>query len=420
MDIKWSAIVGTRNTPHLIKSFVERWKKVVPNGEHYLIIVDSGIDLETKLMFNNHNLNNVYYHDVDPEFTLSDTYNYGVEKSLSNYISFLHNDIWLPEKYFDKLSESFEEDKICISRRIEPIVFSQNTSNEIVKYIDCGSSWDTIDEGKIYTSMNEIPDFYGSHLFNFFISFHKSLYEEVGGMDNLFDPMFCEDDDLHKRWDMLNKQYKLMGKVQFYHMPSQTSRYSDEYRYKTKIIEDISNVNYFRKWGAKTGDNRIPKIKNSLFVKYNPDEFNNIMKFYEMFFSKIYFIIEDNSIDAKEKIDKFIEENQKYTQFDLSKRIFIITSKELKNKIGNDVSYYSIILKSKIDFELLLELNDIVLSNNSMGLYKLDKDNILMIHKEINIENLINSVQISIDDRIDYNTWKELKKQREWKKSLYD
>ena len=43
MDIKWSAIVGTRNTPHLIKSFVERWKKVVPNGENYLIIVDSGI-----------------------------------------------------------------------------------------------------------------------------------------------------------------------------------------------------------------------------------------------------------------------------------------------------------------------------------------------------------------------------------------
>lgn len=425
MDITWSVVVGTRNTPHLIKGFIERWKKVVPNGEHHLVIVDSGNDSETEMLLNDEKLNNsnIWYYVIDDDSTLSDTYNFGAKKCKTEFISFLHNDIWLPDGYFEKLSNSFELDKICITRRIEPIFFANSISNETVKYIDCGTSWDTINEDRIYKSMNTILDKYGYRYFNFFISFHRSLYTEVGGMDNLFDPMFCEDDDIHKRWCMLGKEFKLMGNVQFYHMPSQTSRYSKEYEFKTKAIEDNSNKNFFRKWGTKTQNIKLPKITNALIAAFdstcnNDEKFNHIMTMNEMFFSFVYFIVsDDHAMElVKEKIYEWLTEEQKYTQIDLSNKVKAIKKEDLSKVLKDDKILYSIVYKKSINISRMLDLNDLVVNNQHVGKYMIDSDNVLIIHQEINIDNFESQVKIDRTNRIDINLWKRLKKERVWKR----
>jgi GT2 family glycosyltransferase len=74
---------------------------------------------------------------------------------------------------------------------------------------------------------------------------------EIGGMDNLYNPMFCEDDDLIKRWELIGMNCFTALDSMCYHFVSKTSRFSNEYINRTQQIEHNSNRNFIRKWGFR-------------------------------------------------------------------------------------------------------------------------------------------------------------------------
>ena len=56
--------------------------------------------------------------------------------------------------------------------------------------------------------------------------------------------MFCEDDDLIKRFKLLGLELITSLDAICYHFVSKTSRFSDEYQNKTQQIEMNSNKNF--------------------------------------------------------------------------------------------------------------------------------------------------------------------------------
>ncbi len=60
--------------------------------------------------------------------------------------------------------------------------------------------------------------------------------------------MFCEDDDLFLRLNLMAMNIHIALDALCYHFVSKTSRFSEEYKNKTKRIEANSIRNYIRKW----------------------------------------------------------------------------------------------------------------------------------------------------------------------------
>ena len=63
--------------------------------------------------------------------------------------------------------------------------------------------------------------------------------------------MFCEDDDLIHRLDLLDLKLITSLDAICYHFVSKTSRFSEEYQTRTQQIEANSNRNFIRKWGER-------------------------------------------------------------------------------------------------------------------------------------------------------------------------
>ena len=134
---------------------------------------------------------------------------------------------------------------------------------------------------------------------------------DIGGLDNLFNPMFCEDDDLIRRWKLLGMNCFTSLDAICYHFVSKTSRFSEEYANRTQQIELKSNRNFIRKWGTRSN---APKYDIG-FVVENCDD--KLVEALEPWCSNIYVDEDgDNAIRTY-----YIIKERKNTSFNLSQRV---------------------------------------------------------------------------------------------------
>lgn len=311
MEHEISFLVGLKNNLEYSKFFYQNVRKLHPSVE--IVFVSYGSTDGTHNWLDNlHDPFMKYYHS-EVNKTLSDTYNKATEISTKKFACFLHNDMVVGREFLAKLSENLSENDINFYKVVEPPIFAGDLRDWKLT-LDFGHDIHTFDFQKFLDFENKyIAEITSSKTFtshtSFFLCVKRSTLLEIGGLDNLFNPMFCEDDDLIIRLKLLGLKTVQLNKALVYHFVSKTSRFSEEYKSKTEAIEQKSQRNFIRKWGSRN-TSKVPE-KYDVGIVLKKGSIEQLQKL-EPLAKTIY-------VDFS--YDEYIRKEQSLTKFDLKERI---------------------------------------------------------------------------------------------------
>jgi GT2 family glycosyltransferase len=288
----------------------------------------------------------------------SDNYNKAASLATKDYITFVHNDIVLAPGFIENLEKHLNPDTIVSYTTIEPPIFAGHERPGKIIY-DLGTELSTLNIEKLYQFTQEKQIEYKDKIEQgivFFMCMPKDKYLEIGGLDNLYNPMFCEDDDLILRWKLMKMNLITSLDAICYHFVSKTSRFSEEYKQHTHQIEVNSNRNFIRKWGS-----RNPKVKYDIgYIMTNSNV--ALLSIVEPWCNTIY--IDNYNRVAGEYFDK----EQHTTRFDLKSRVKPYDS-ENQNEIIIQFDGSKLTQQS---FDILMQLPDILTESGEIGEFELD------------------------------------------------
>ena len=320
-----SFLIGLKNNLEYTRFFYENVRKSYPSVE--IVFVSFGSTDGTHQWLDNLNDPFLKYYYSEESKTLSDTYNKATEIATKQFVCFLHNDMVLGKHFLENLSKDLSESNINFYKVVEPPIFTEDFRDWKLTH-DFGDDIHLFDVEKFF-------DFEAEYISNvknstaattdssFFLCVQRDTLLKIGGLDNLFNPMFCEDDDLIIRLKFLGLDTIQLNRALVYHFVSKTSRFSKEYENKTKAIEEKSQRNYIRKWGFKNGS--TPLITYDVGIVLNN---GNVEKLFELEpFAKVIY--------TDFPFEDYMNKEQAHTKYDLKEKIKPI--EELKN---HDVMVY--------------------------------------------------------------------------------
>ena len=353
-----SLLVGLKNNLDYNRHFYTTTRNLYPDVE--ICFVSYGSTDGTHEWLHTLNDHNVHYHCSTEQKTFSDTFNKAAELATKEYVAYLHNDIALAPGFLENLHKHVAPNRIVSYTTIEPPIFAgHERPGKIIK--DLGADLNTFDLEALYNFTKEKQVEYKDKIefgITFFMCMPRKTLLEVGGMDNLFSPMFCEDDDIINRFKLLGLETFTALDAICYHFVSKTSRFSEEYQNRTQVIEARSNRNYVRKWGSRGS----VKKYDIGFVVSNCNY--DLLTFLEPWCSTIY--VDD---EMQVLTTHYIDAEQKHTKFNLDKKI-----KDLKHTIPNN----DVIVKfdgkqlTNESFQLLIQLPEIIAESGEVGDFELD------------------------------------------------
>jgi hypothetical protein len=352
-----SILVGLKNNLEYTKYFYETTRELYPEVE--ICFASYGSTDGTKEWLDSLNDVNTKYFYSDESKTFSDTFNKATYLATNEYVVYLHNDIVLAPNFIENLEKHVSPNNIVSYTTIEPPIFvDHERPGKIIK--DFGSSLETFNKEAMFEFVKDQKQYQNKTELGitFFMCMPRKTLLEIGGLDNLFKPMFCEDDDLILRWKLLGLNCITSLDSICYHFVSKTSRFSDEYKNTTNKIELCSNRNFVRKWGFRKSN--YNKKYNIAFVVHNCS--THLLDILEPWCSKIYIDI---------PFDDYIEKEQINTKFDLSKRILPIQNNypEKENDIIVEFDANKITQQS---FLLIQNLSEIIKESGEIGEFELD------------------------------------------------
>jgi len=374
-----SLLVGLKNNLDYNKHFYSTTRELYPEVE--ICFVSYGSTDGTHEWLNSLNDKNVNYFYSPENKTFSDTFNKATKLATKEYVAYLHNDIVLVPGFLENLEKHVSPNNVVSYTTIEPPIFAgHERPGKLIQ--DLGTNLETFDKDKLYQFTKEKQIEYKDKIepgITFFMCLRREVLLQIGGMDNLFNPMFCEDDDLILR-------LKLYGLNQFtsldaicYHFVSKTSRFSEEYKNKTQSIEVNSNKNFIRKWGFRNS------IHNKRYnIAYVVDKCNyDMIAALEPWCDRLYTDDEMGVLQAM-----YYENEHKNTSYDFKKRI--LTTKH-NNAVGeNDIIVEFDGTKLTNDsFNILTNLSDIITESGEVGTFELDIFKITINQIESNTKSLI-------------------------------
>jgi GT2 family glycosyltransferase len=374
-----SLLVGLKNNLDYNKHFYSTTRELYPEVE--ICFVSYGSTDGTHEWLNSLNDKNVNYFYSPENKTFSDTFNKATKLATKEYVAYLHNDIVLAPGFLENLEKHVSPNNVVSYTTIEPPIFAgHERPGKLIQ--DLGIDLETFDKDKLYQFTKKKQIEYKDKIepgITFFMCLRREVLLQIGGMDNLFNPMFCEDDDLILR-------LKLYGLNQFtsldaicYHFVSKTSRFSEEYENKSKSIEVNSNKNFIRKWGFRNSKHN--KRYNIAYIvnKCNYD----IMAALEPWCDRLYTDDEMGVLQAM-----YYENEHKNTSYDFKKRI-------LTTKYNNPIGENDIIVEfdgtklTNDSFNILTNLSDIITESGEVGTFELDIFKITINQIESNTKSLI-------------------------------
>jgi len=355
-----SLLVGLKNNLDYNKHFYETTRQLYPDVE--ICFVSYGSTDGTTDWLDSLQDTNVRIFHSEEQKTFSDTFNKAAELATKDYVSYLHNDIVLAPGFIENLEKHIGPTNIVSYTTIEPPIFAgHERPGKIVK--DFGDSLETFNKDAMFAFVAEQSQYQNKTEpgITFFMCMPRKSLLDIGGMDNLFNPMFCEDDDLIRRWQLLGMNCFTALDSICYHFVSKTSRFSDEYKDKTRIIEHNSNRNFIRKWGSR---NSKHKYSIQSIIK-NCNE--HLLEVLEPWFSCVYI-----ETDLPEIVYKYYQKEHANTKYDLAARIKLFD----KNLFSMD----NIDILVEIDgtkftqntFNIIQQLPDIITESGSVGEFQLD------------------------------------------------
>ena len=374
-----SLLVGLKNNLDYNKHFYSTTRELYPEVE--ICFVSYGSTDGTHEWLNSLNDKNVNYFYSPENKTFSDTFNKATKLATKEYVAYLHNDIVLAPGFLENLEKHVSPNNVVSYTTIEPPIFAgHERPGKLLQ--DLGTDLKTFDKDKLYQFVEQKQSEHKDKIepgITFFMCLRREVLLQIGGMDNLFNPMFCEDDDLILR-------LKLYGLNQFtsldaicYHFVSKTSRFSEEYKNKTKSIEVNSNKNFIRKWGFRNS------IHNKRYnIAYVVDKCNyDMIAALEPWCDRLYIDDEMGVLQAM-----YYENEYKNTSYDFKKRILNI-------KINNPIGENDIIVEfdgtklTNDSFNILTNLSDIITESGEVGTFELDIFKITINQIESNTKSLI-------------------------------
>ena len=359
-----SLLIGLKNNLDYTKNFYNTTRQLYPNVE--LCFVSYGSTDGTNEWLDSLNDENVkYFHSTETK-TFSDTFNKAASLATKDYVMFTHNDIVIAPNFLENIEKHLSPNSIVSYTTIEPPIFAgHERPGKLVK--DFGIDIQSFDLNSMYEFANLTQEEYKDKTMpgiSFFMSMPRKTYLEIGGLDNLYNPMFCEDDDLILRWKLLGLNLFTSLDSVCYHFVSKTSRFSEEYQQRTREIEQHSNKNFIRKWSFRNSKHN--KKYNTAFIVHNCSLL--LLEALEPWCDRIYVNEKFNTIG---RVQDYIEKESENTSFDLSKRVLNI--KENDPYSENDIILEFDALKfSPEAFNIIQNLSDIITESGEVGEFELD------------------------------------------------
>lgn len=168
--------------------------------------------------------------------TLGQNYNAAVKQANGEKIILVHNDMVFKPGFVETMDRHIVPGRITTYTRIEPPIYPDTYPGKII--YDCGTDLESFNKDKwnnCYIEETLVDG--GSQLF------FGCMKADYIGIDGDTFKLFCEDDDIHLRYRILNFEKKVSS-AHVYHFVSKTSRASEE----AKQIERESNKAFQQKW----------------------------------------------------------------------------------------------------------------------------------------------------------------------------
>ena len=279
--------------------------------------------------------------------TLGENYNNAVARATGDKIILLHNDMILSPGFVEQMDKHIQPKRITTYTRIEPPIFNDTYPGKVL--LDCGTELENFDTIKFanYKLDYDLIDG-GSQLF------FGCMREDYIGIDGYTFKMFCEDDDLHRRYRLAGFEHKVSCAA-VYHFVSKTSRTTTDYQQ----IEYNSNRNFIRKWSTRSN---APKY-NIAFVVRNCNL--QLLELLEPWCDRIYI---ENSVRAIST--EYINKEQPNTNFNLFKRVLTIelNDPQGENDIVVEIDVHRL---TNQDFAYIQQLAEIIADSAETGTFEL-------------------------------------------------
>lgn len=364
-----SLLVGLKNNLDYNKHFYTTTRVLYPEIE--ICFVSYGSTDGTHEWLDSLNDSNVKYFYSNESRTFSETFNKAATLSTKEYVVYLHNDIVLAPNFLENIEKHLHNNRIVSYTTIEPPIFAGHERPGKIIY-DLGDSLESFRLTDFYSYVAQRQDLDADKIeqgATFFMCIPKDRLLSLGGMDKLFSPMFCEDDDLLRRFAISGLELMTSLDAICYHFVSKTSRFSEEYKTTTRAIELKSNRNFIRKWGslasydASRYPSRVPKYNIGFVVKGANLE---AVRLLEPFCDKLY--IDD---EMGVLLTRYYDEEQKNTDYDLKKRVVSLeySSAVSSNDIIVEFSWKEM---SEGAFQILQQLPKIIKDSGEIGKFTLD------------------------------------------------
>jgi GT2 family glycosyltransferase len=313
----------------------------------------------------------------------SDNYNKAAELATKDYIMYIHNDIVVAPNFLEIIETYINDDTIVSYSTIEPPIFSgHERPGKLIK--DFGDNLNNFNLKGLYEFISKKQiECKGKTLedISFFMCIPRKIYLEIGGLDNLYNPMFCEDIDLCVRFKLLGLKFIMALDAITYHFVSKTSRFSEEYKNRTAKIERNSNLNFIRKWGTfvKPIEALLPNKYNIAFIVKHCNL--QSLELLEPWCDRIYIEDEMGVLQAA-----YYENEQENTLYDLTKRVLTIEHNDPQGENDIVVEFDARQLTQQ-SFNIIQQLSDIIKESGEIGSFELD---IFKMHiHNLETENLI-------------------------------
>lgn len=343
-----SFLIGLKNNLEYTRFFYRHVRSIYPEVE--IVFVSFGSTDGTHQWLDQLNDSFLKYFYSEESKTLSDTYNKAIEIATKKKVCFLHNDMVLGKFFLGNLSKDMVENDLNFYKVIEPPIFTGDFRDWKETH-DFGNDIHSFDFQRFfdfeetYISGSEKPVSGTAHT-SFFLCVRRDVLLEIGGLDNLFNPMFCEDDDLIIRLRLLGLKTVQLHRALVYHFVSKTSRFSKEYENKTKAIELKSQRNFIRKWGV-SNDLALP-LKYDIGIIVKNGNLDSLYKLEHL----------ANTIYVDFPFEDYIVKEQANTKYDLRERVKPISELQkhdviihINGKAANRKTVYMMENISRLIFE---------------------------------------------------------------------
>jgi glycosyltransferase involved in cell wall biosynthesis len=299
-------------------------------------------------------------------------YDKGIELATNDIVGIIHADMILGPNYVENIIKHLKPGTVVCGTRIEPPLHPEG-KEKIIR--DFGMDFDTLDidvfEKFVIESQVEFKDQTTRGMFApWFI--YKSDFQNIGGHDPVFAPFPYEDSDIFQRWILAGYNLIQSRDAFVYHLTCRGHRWNDKVGTDDdyfKIVSKRAQRNYLRKWKSWIKNDAyqypiIPPVYNIAYVVKNCNL--ALLEALEPWCDRIY--IED---ETHALYSQYLDKEQQNTSFDLSKRVFNLSSNDPLSENDIIIEFDAIKLNQQ-SFYTLQQMPEIIKQSGEVGDFELD------------------------------------------------